>query len=91
MLVNPYYLLFLPAIPDPFRIHEAEPSVHSKIMADFRRSVREALMGSRPGALTDPETKSPKSPIYYWSLGVLDWPRDPAGAGLKPPITDRSR
>ena len=71
-LVNPYYLLFLPAIPDPSRIPEARASVNRKIMADFRHSSVEYS----PGRALRANCQLPKSLIYWESL-VGVWEFDP--------------
>ena len=69
-LVNPYYLLFLPAIPDPSRIPEARASVNRKIMADFRHSSVEYS----PGRALRANCQLPKSLIYWESLvGVWEF------------------
>ena len=70
MLFSPYYLLFLPAIPDPSRIHEAQSFVHRKIMADFCHSSVE-VNGIAPRCSN---LQLPKTPIFMESLvGVWEF------------------
>ena len=91
MLFNPYYLLFLPANSGVDNHTWASAFSQQEINGGNQPSSRG---GKSPGApvIELHQIRNPrKVPFIVGVWEFADWPRDPAGAGLKPPITDQSR
>ena len=66
-LVNPYYLLFLPAIPDSFRIPEARASVNRKLNGGNPPIYQFPCKGTNPGAPGAPAAPETKIPENWYS------------------------
>ena len=91
MLFNPYYLLFLPANSGVDNHTWASAFSQQEINGGNQPSSRGGKSPGAPVVELTLNTKSQKTAINNWSLGVLDWPRDPRGITAQTPITDRNR
>ena len=78
MLVNPYYLLFLPAIPGEQHDTSCPASRQQEINGGNQPFTSQSVPAGAPVLKLTPNTKSQKTAIYSGSLGVL---RRPAGPG----------